>query len=264
MVYNKDAKAWITTILILVLLIGCKNDDDNDSSSGPDTAENTDNKQPLGTSANDLLSSDNFTSIRVQLAYPEGFRPTDETIDLLDDFLEERLDKPNGVTIVETLIDTPSQTGPYDINEIVAIEDEFRTVFNNGNEIGVWIFFSGEESSSNTGNSVVLGTAYRNTSVVIYERTFIELANNSPFLINRFLIETSTLRHEFGHILGLVNIGTPLTSEHEDQQNTRHCNVEECLMYFETVTNIFNTSDVASLPDFDTLCIQDLQANGGL
>lgn len=251
-------------ILVLALLAGCKNDDEGDSPQNPDNEENIANRQPLGTSANDLLSSDNFTSIRVQVAYPDGFRPTDTTLDLIDDFLEQRLDKPDGVTVVETLIDTPSQAGPYDINEIVAIEDEFRTVFNNGDEIGVWMFFSGEESDSNSGNSVVLGTAYRNTSVVIYERTFIELANNSPVPINRSLIETSTVRHEFGHILGLVNIGTPLTSEHEDQNNLRHCNVEECLMFFETVTNVFNNSDFESIPDFDPLCIADLQANGGL
>ncbi|MFT5751434.1 MAG: hypothetical protein ACI86L_000935, partial [Dokdonia sp.] len=149
-------------------------------------------------------------------------------------------------------------------NEIVAIEDEHRTVFNNGDEIGVYVFFSNGNSSSNSGNSVVLGTAYRNTSMVIYQKTFIDLANQSTTGINRTLIETSTLRHEFGHIFGLVNTGTPLTSAHEDQNNTRHCNVEECLMYFQTVTNIFNNSNLSSIPDFDPLCIADLQANGGL
>ena len=242
-------------------MISCDNDD---TPSDPNANENLENKQPLGTSANQLLSSDEFTSLRVEIAYPDGFRPTQTTIDLIDEFLEERLNKPDGVTIVENLIEDPSQTPPYDINEIVAIEDEFRTVFNNGDEIGVWMFFSGEESASNGGGSVVLGTAYRNTSVVIYERTFIELANNSQVPINRSLIETSTLRHEFGHILGLVNIGTPLTSNHEDENNPAHCNVVGCLMFFETVSNVFNNSDFSSIPDFDPLCIADLQANGGL
>ncbi len=264
MIYNKYTKALITTILVVVLFTGCKDDNESSNPDNPDTEENMANKQPLGTSANDLLSVDNFSSLRVELAYPDGYRPTQNTIDLIEGFLQERLNKPDGITIVENLIETPSQPGPYDINEIVAIEDEYRTIFNNGDEIGVWIFFSGEESSSNSGNSVVLGSAYRNTSIVIFERTFIELANNSPTPINRSLIETSTLRHEFGHILGLVNVGTPLTSDHEDQVNTRHCNVEECLMYFETVTNIFNTSNIGSIPDFDPLCIADMQANGGL
>lgn len=262
--YNKYTKAFISVFLVAFLATGIISCDSDDSEpDNPNADQNIANKEPLGTSANELLASDTFSSLRIELAYEEGFRPTQTTIDLIDEFLEARLNKPDGITITETVVD-PSQTGPYDINEIVAIEDEHRTVFNNGDEIGVWMFFSGEESSSNSGNSVVLGTAYRNTSVVIYERTFIELANNSPIPVNRSLIETSTIRHEMGHLFGLVNIGTPLTSDHEDPDNLRHCIVDGCLMFFQTVTSVFNNSDTGSIPDFDPLCIADLQANGGL
>lgn len=247
---------------IIFLFIGC-NDDDTTTTTDPNEGINAENRQPLGTSANELLSSDEFTSLRVELAYSEGFRPTQTTINLLVPFLEERLDKPGGITLVESII-TSDEEGPYDINEIVAIEDANRTVFNDGDEIGVWLYFSDERSTGDSGNSVVLGTAYRNTSMVVYERTFIEIGNNPATPINRTLIESSTIRHEFGHIFGLVNIGTPLTSDHEDENNPRHCNVVGCLMFFQTVTNSFNNGDLDSLANFDPLCIGDLQANGGL
>jgi len=251
----------ITLLCVAFTVVGCGNDDEG---TPPDTNPNAEaNQQPLGTSANNLLAATDFRSLRLELAYVEGFRPTQQTIDLIQSFLESRLDKPDGVRIEERVI-TPTETAPYDINEIVAIEDANRTVFNDGDEIGVWVFFSDGISASNSGNSFVLGTAYRNTSMVIYEKTFIDLANNSNTPINRTLLETSTLRHEFGHIFGLVNSGTPLTSDHEDENNERHCNVEGCLMFFQTVTSIFNTSDVATIPEFDPLCIADLQANGGL
>ncbi|RMB57576.1 membrane metalloprotease [Dokdonia sinensis] len=251
----------ILFIICALSLTAC-NDDDDATGSNSQENENAANKRPLGTSANELLSSDEFTSLRLEIAYPDGFRPTQGTIDLIESFLEERLNKPNGITMVETIINL-SQDPPYDIDEIVAIEDENRTIFNNGDEIGVYVFFSDGNSTSDEGNSVVLGTAYRNTSMVIYEKTFRDLANNSSTAINRTLIETATLRHEFGHIFGLVNLGTPLTSEHEDQDNRRHCDVEDCLMFFQTVSNVFNTSNVASLPEFDPQCIADLQNNGG-
>ncbi len=251
----------LSLLLIVFTVVGCGNDDEQTTESP--TSNNAANQQPLGTSANQLLSADEFTSLRLELAYVEGFRPTQQTIDLIQSFLETRLNKPNGVTIVESQI-TPTETAPYDINEIVAIEDANRTVFNEGDEIGVWLFFSDGVSASNSGNSFVLGTAYRNTSMVIYERTFIDLASNSSESINRTLLETSTLRHEFGHIFGLVNSGTPLTSEHEDENNERHCNVPGCLMFFQTVTSVFNSSDIDTIPEFDPLCIADLQGNGGL
>jgi hypothetical protein len=257
----KSLKQLAFLILSLLFIVSC--DDDDPTTLTSDPTENAANKQPLGTSANELLSSDEFTSLRVEIAYPEGFRPTDSTIELLIPFLEERLNKPDGITLVESTITTNTE-GPYDINDIVAIEDANRSVFNNGDEMGVWLFFSDQSSEGDSDSSVVLGTAYRNTSMVIYEKTFLELANNSTTAISRTLIETSTIRHEFGHIFGLVNGGTPLTSDHHDEENGRHCNVEDCLMYFQTVTTIFNTSNTASLPNFDALCIQDLQANGGL
>lgn len=251
----------LSLLFIAFIVVGCGNDDEQTST--PTNSNNSANQQPLGTSANELLSANEFTSLRLELAYVDGFRPTQETINLIQSFLATRLDKPNGITIVESQI-TPTETAPYDINEIVAIEDANRTVFNDGDEIGVWLFFSDGISASNSGNSFVLGTAYRNTSMVIYEKTFIDLANNSTTPINRTLLETSTLRHEFGHIFGLVNSGTPLTSDHEDVNNERHCNVDGCLMFFQTVTSIFNSSDINTIPEFDPLCIADLQANGGL
>lgn len=247
--------------LSTLTLISCKDDDDN-MESIPQENENAANLRPLGTSANELLSSDEFTSLRLEIAYPDGFRPTQSTINLIESFLEERLNKPDGVMMIESIIN-PSQEPPYDIDEIVAIENEHRTVYNNGDEIGVYVFFSDGNSTSDDENSVVLGTAYRNTSMVIYEKTFQDLESSTSTSIDRTLIETATLRHEFGHIFGLVNLGTPLTSDHEDQENRRHCDVEDCLMFFQTVANVFNTSNVATLPEFDDQCLADLQNNGG-
>ena len=252
----------IVLLFAITIVISCQNDD-NGTDPEPPGSNNTANQQPLGSSANELLSADAFTRLRIELAYPDGFRPQQQTINLLVPFLQERLNKPNGITLVERTI-TSDETPPYDINEIVAIEDANRTVFNEGDELGVYIFFSDGNSSNDEGNSVVLGTAYRNTSMVLYEKTFLDIANNSSTSVNRALLETATLRHEFGHLFGLVNLGTPLQSPHEDENEPRHCNVAGCLMLASTMTDIFGTSDIESIPDFDALCIQDLQANGGL
>ena len=247
----------------ILIVISCQNDDSGSNDDGIDPNFNAANNLGAGQSANEFLSSSEFTSMRIELAYPDGFRPTQQSIDLLVPFLQERLNKPDGITLVESVI-VSDETAPYSTAEIRAIEEANRTVFNSGDELGVYIFFSDGSSDGDSGTSVTLGTAYRNTSMVIYQQTFLELGNNSPTGINRAILETSTLRHEFGHLFGLVDFGTDEQEPHEDVNAAHHCNVEGCLMQASVMTSMFNTSSIDAIPDFDPLCIQDLQANGGL
>jgi hypothetical protein len=84
-------------------------------------------------------------------------------------------------------------------------------------------------------------------------------------------VETATLNHEFGHLLGLVNLGTPTVNDHEDPNNTHHCDTQGCLMRAELQFGggllSMMTSRVskgsAAVPGLDSECILDLQANGG-
>jgi hypothetical protein len=46
-------------------------------------------------------------------------------------------------------------------------------------------------------------------------------------------IEQATLVHEFGHAMGLVNNGVPLTSSHQDTQKGHHCINTNCVMYWQ-------------------------------
>ncbi len=179
--------------------------------------------------------------------------------------MEERLHKPQGITIVETVIPAPPGNS-FDIENIISIEEEHRTIYNDENNLAVYIFFANRSSSNDTPNRVTLGSAYRNTSIVIYKKTINEIADSNGIDIP--LTEKTTLNHELGHLLGLVNLQLDdIHQQHEDTQNNKHCRVEECLMYFETTGN---RSAIASsllrksmVSDLDPLCIEDLQAKGG-
>ncbi|WP_242497084.1 hypothetical protein [Flavobacterium petrolei] len=112
----------------------------------------------------------------------------------------------------------------------MSIEDANRTKYNNADEIAVWAFFADGKSSKDTDTSVILGTAYRNTSFVINEQTF-QVLSDSLFEPNRSLLETTVITHEFGHILGLTNLGAALQSNHEDAEHPKHYIEKTCLMY---------------------------------
>jgi hypothetical protein len=42
--------------------------------------------------------------------------------------------------------------------------------------------------------------------------------------------EQTTLVHEFGHAIGLVNAGIPMVEDHEDPAHPRHCSSDTCIM----------------------------------
>lgn len=70
--------------------------------------------------------------------------------------------------------------------------------------------------------------------------------------------ERAVLLHEFGHIIGLVNCGTPNIRDHEEPDKTHrlHCkNQDTCVMYW--------SSPDTQTPDFCVDCKLDIARNGG-
>ncbi len=245
-------KSSIAIILFAFLLQACSKNEINDSNSNITIA----NKKQTGTSAHDLLSDDIFASIVIEVVYVEGFAPTQTAINNFVSFIKARTYKPGGVSVITRSIVSPGKS-KYTIEDIRDIEDANRTEYNTNSSIAVWAFFIDGESDKNTTDSVILGTAYRNTSFVIFENTVHNFSDNS-FEPKRNLLETTVIKHEFGHILGLTNFGSEMQSNHEDTEHSKHCNVENCLMYWNSEFGLGNT-----IPQLDSQCLADLQANGG-
>lgn len=244
------------------ILVSCTKDNSNDPENG--SVDRTANLKSLGSSAPDLLNDAIFTSLNIEIVYVEGNRPTDEAISIFKSFLESRIYKPDGIEINLRSVNS-SGKAPFVIEEIVNIEKDERTAYNVGDEIAVWIYFADGSNEKDTNEKFVLGSAYRNTSMVIYERTIRNFANRAgaPSLAN---IEGATLNHEFSHLFGLVDLGTTPVTDHEDPENDGHCVVEGCLMrasieFGSGVVSIIDGN--TGVPVLEDACIQDLQSVGG-
>lgn len=251
---------YLIPLLLISLLCSCTKDNISQASNEINHAPN---QKSTGSSSHDLLSDQKYKSMMIEVVYVDGFNPTQSAINNFVSFLEARTYKPHGIVVNERMITSPGKTR-YTINDLIAIEKAQRTQYNTEDTITVWAFFVDGASDKNTDTGTVLGTAYRNTSFVIFEKS-IQNLSNSAFEPSRDVLETTVITHEFGHILGLTNLGATLQSEHEDTEHAKHCNVESCLMYWsaETGEGLANLFGSNSAPTLDAQCIADLQANGG-
>jgi hypothetical protein len=252
----------ITYLFFSLFTIGCTTDPSTTNPSNPGIDKSA-NLKTLGASANELLSDTKFTSIAIEIVYVSGFKPTDETLNNLNSFLQSRTHKPDGISITTRAV-TSSGKAPFTIEEIAEIEKKERLVYNAGDEIAVYIYFADGSNEDDTNQRVVLGSAFRNTSIVIYGKTVQDLADrtNAP---DKTIVESTVLNHEFGHLFGLVDVGSPMQNTHEDPDSEAHCDIDGCLMNANVQfgTGIIDVINGNNIPPLDNLCIIDLQANGG-
>lgn len=256
-------------VLMLSFALGCSSDNGDDS-PGPIDVDKSANLLATGASATDLLTNENFTSLVIEAAYVQGFRPTAQAMDEFVTFLRDRTFKED-IEIIYRELSSPGEAD-LTLQEIADLEEENRTAYNEGETLAIYIYFADAPSSGDDEDEglVTLGAVYRNTSMVIYERTIRDLANRSS-IITIADVEGATLNHEFGHLFGLVDLGTPEVNPHEDPDAANHCNVPGCLMQAELefggammsmLESRMASKGLAAL-ELDHECILDLQNNGG-
>ena len=262
-------RPYLIVIALLLTFVGYTCSSSTSSGSGDDG--NNGNNPPAefnseaapGDSAASYLQDDQYTSLQVEIDYMQGFRPTDDAISSLQTFLENRLNKS---TISLNLSEIPARgEGPYSTSEVRSIEDEVRDNFTEPGSSTLHahiLILDGDFDDGQQGQSNVLGIAYFNTSMALFG-TRIDDISGGVTQPSRTQVEATVLRHEVGHNLGLVGIGSPHPSGQESHQSGSHCNIDGCLMRASVETTNFFANFSGQIPDLDPLCIEDLRANGG-
>lgn len=219
---------------------------------------NLENNKPVGASAHDLLSAGTYTSVKIEIQYMPGFQPDATALNNLVSFLNTLVHKPDGITIVQTEIPSAGKE-VLTLNEIATIEKNNRTIYTSGSQLGVYFLYT----DSHYTDAQVLGLAFRNTSMCILGKP---VHDNSGGVLqaSRTKLESTVLEHEFAHNLGLVDIGSPMQTNHKDAAHGSHCNNDECLMYYTSeTTDILSVLITGNIPSLDVNCRADLTANGG-
>lgn len=100
---------------------------------------------------------------------------------------------------------------------------KFVTLFLNGNF---------KDDSGTIQNGVIGLNVSGTTIIAIFKDVVKSLSPDVNGPVVKFG-EQSTLVHEMGHALGLVNNGVPLKSEHHDSAHGAHCTNQDCVMYWQ-------------------------------
>jgi hypothetical protein len=211
---------------------------------------------------NDFLSADTYTSLTVEIVYVDEVPLQPTSIANLKEFLTTLLNKPSGISFIERSIPSPN-IPTYSPDMLRQFEFENRSLNTEEDRLTAYIYVTNGEYSGSSADSKILGVAYDYSSMAIFEESLQEFSGG-PGRPSAAKMETTVLEHEFSHILGLVNNGTPLVDNHHDDEHEGHCDNPDCLMYY-----LAETSDIADnlfgvpAPTLDANCRADLQANGG-
>ncbi len=209
----------------------------------------------LGAAASELLSAQKYPSLLVQINYMPGFAVNDTVINNFRDFLNAYLNKPEGIQITTREIFSAGKES-LSLDEIVRLERTHRNFLTGGKVITVHVLITDGRFADND----VLAKSYWNTSISLFGKTIADYSGQPGQLSNMALTATM-LRHEFGHLMGLVNQGSPMQVDHLDPDNGAHCTNITCLMNYAIKTSDANGRDF--IPSFDKDCLDDLKANGG-
>lgn len=212
----------------------------------------------VGASANELLSDSRYSALKVEVQYMGGFAPDPAALAQLQQFLETHVNKPGGIVITTKEV-APAGDGPMSTQEVIQYEEKNRLAYSTGNQLALYILYTNSYSTE----SGKLGLAYRNTSTVLFGKA-IHDNSGGPAQVSREKLETTVLQHAIGHLLGLVDLGSPMQTDHKDREHGSHCSAANCLMHHAAETTaILSLLNGGNVPVLDAACTADLKANGG-
>ncbi len=201
------------------------------------------------------LSSAKYTSMVVEIDHDSGYMPEQSSIDLLKTRLQEVCDKPNGIEIMLTETDF-GQSGAWTADDVRQQAWQHKST---DPQTGSTLYWQALFPSGGYSNNDVLGVAVDASTVAIFKDAIEEA--EGPFFSrpNAEEIENSVLVHEFGHLLGLVNLVYTSPVDHEDKEHPGHSNNEESVMYWAVESANLGNIITGQLPDdFDNDDLNDL------
>ena len=149
--------------------------------------------------------------------------------------------------------------------EVVDLGNKFQKASSDSSEIHFSVFFLKGNALGSDGqvNTNTIGFSVTGTRFIAMFKDVIK--STGSLLVPKY-VEQSTLVHEMGHALGLVNNGLTLTSSHHDSSHGAHCTNTNCVMYYlnegksDAISFVNQIITSGSTVMFDEACLNDAKS----
>ncbi len=231
----------------------------------------------------DIVTDATYDRLIIEVDYITGHAPDAEALAIMADEIQAlvargSIEKSGGFDVVldDALPAHAQANHAYTFDEQRALSIAHRDLQPAPGEAFVHMLYLDGHSDRDDDQGRILGYAYSGSWIAMFGDSIRTSCDDSAAgtLLTASLAEdacdvteASVLLHEMGHLFGLVNNGTALTSAHEDAVHTKHDVDDACLMYWavdtssavDVVVNRFLVGDTGVAP-FDAACLADLDA----
>ena len=147
-------------------------------------------------------------------------------VEAVYDPLGASIDVPESLEQMQSL--GPSTATDYSAQDILAIAEAHRESADSDTTQTYYIvFLDGLFRGENGPDPQVIGVSIGDTGVIAMFKPVYDGQLGASFL------EQTSLIHEFGHAVGLVNRTVALTSNHHDAEHGNHCTNQQCVMFWQ-------------------------------
>jgi len=198
-----------------------------------------------GSAALDFVRSDQYPNMVIEYDHIDGFQVDESTQKVIATEIVELVDKLGTVEgITGDAIPAAGEDPSYSIDDIRAIEAEYRDFHTKGKTAALYILHLNGHYETDTEFEKTLGLAYSESSVVVFHQALLATCEiEKQFAPSEYADllcptgEAVTIIHEIGHILGLVDNGIPMTVAHKDiDAYGDHCMNPQCVMFWSNNT----------------------------
>ncbi len=221
----------VAFILSALFLTHCGDDDDDDDADDDDAGDDDDSGR-----AADYIRSDHYDRLVIEVDFEGGLTPRQAALDAAAARLSEILDKPGGVEfVIDEQILTERDGDEWDNATLKKCADDSYDMDAADGVIKMHVIYV-HGAYQTDGEGKILGLAWDNLHAALFMDGIEDTC--ATFGLGDALCEKAelwVLTHEIGHVLGLVNNGVPMLTDHEDPDHPHHDISDQCIMYWAYV-----------------------------